>query len=56
LSSAHGFELDQDDRQLLDETVAAARRSLGERFDDAWAIGEELELPAAVDLALEALD
>ncbi len=56
LCSAHGFELDQGDRQLLDETVAAARRSLGERFDDAWAIGEELELPAAVDLALEALD
>jgi predicted ATPase len=56
LSSAHGFELDPDDRQLLDETVVASREALGERFEDAWAAGEELELPAAIDAALQALD
>jgi tetratricopeptide (TPR) repeat protein len=56
LSGAFGFELDPDDRRPLDETVAASRRALGERFDDAWAAGEELELPAAVELALQALD
>jgi predicted ATPase/class 3 adenylate cyclase len=56
LCNAHGFELDQDDRRLLDDTVAGARRALGERFEDAWAAGEELELPAAVELALQALD
>jgi hypothetical protein len=56
LCSAHGFELDQHDRRLLDDTVPVARRALGERFEDAWAAGEELELPAAVELALQALD
>jgi tetratricopeptide (TPR) repeat protein len=56
LCSAHGFELDPDDRRLLDDTVPAARRALGEGFEDAWAAGEELELPAAVELALQALD
>jgi tetratricopeptide (TPR) repeat protein len=55
LSKAHGFALDQDDRQLLDDTVPAARTALGDRFEEAWAAGEELELPAAVELALQAL-
>jgi predicted ATPase/class 3 adenylate cyclase len=56
LSKAHGFELDQDDRQLVDDTTLAARSALGDRFEEAWAVGEELELRAAVDLALQALD
>lgn len=56
LCNAHGFELDQDDRQLLDDAVPAARKALGDGFEDAWAAGEELELPAAVELALQALD
>ena len=56
LCNAHGFELDEDDRRLLDDTVSAARKALGDRFEDAWAAGEELELPAAVELALQALD
>jgi predicted ATPase/class 3 adenylate cyclase len=56
LCSAHGFELDPDDRRLVDDTVSVVRRALGESFEDAWAAGEELELPAAVELALEALD
>jgi predicted ATPase/class 3 adenylate cyclase/Flp pilus assembly protein TadD len=54
--SAHGFELDSDDRRLLDDTVATARRGLGDRFEHAWAAGEELELPAAVELALRSLE
>ncbi|HMJ00997.1 MAG TPA: adenylate/guanylate cyclase domain-containing protein [Gaiellaceae bacterium] len=56
LCNAHGFELDQDDRELLDDAVAAARQALGEGFEEAWAAGEELELPAAVELAIQALD
>jgi predicted ATPase/class 3 adenylate cyclase len=56
LCNAHGFELDPDDRRLLDDTVASAREALGDRFEDAWAAGEGLELAAAVDLALQALD
>jgi predicted ATPase/class 3 adenylate cyclase len=56
LCNAHGFELDLDERQLVDEAVPAARIALGDRFEDAWAAGEELELPAAVELALQALD
>jgi hypothetical protein len=56
LCSAHGFEFDQHDRRLLDDTVPVARRALGERFEDARAAGAELELPAAVELALQALD
>jgi predicted ATPase/class 3 adenylate cyclase len=56
LCSAHGFELDPDDRRLVDDTVTVARRALGKRFEDAWAAGKELELTAAVELALEALD
>ena len=55
LRNAHGFELDDDDRRLMDDTVSAARKALGDGFEDAWAAGEELELPAAVDLALQAL-
>jgi predicted ATPase/class 3 adenylate cyclase len=56
LRGVHGFALDPDDRQLLDDTVPTARRALGDRFDDVWAAGEELDLTAAVELALEALD
>jgi predicted ATPase len=56
LHSAHGFGLDPDDPRLLDDTVPAARVALGERFEDAWTTGAELELAAAVELALEALD
>jgi Tfp pilus assembly protein PilF len=55
LSNTHGFELDPDDRRLMDEAVPVVRQALGDRFEDAWATGEELELPAAVDLALVAL-
>ena len=56
LSNANGFELDEDDRRLMDETVPAARKASGDRFEDAWATGEELELPAAVEPARQALE
>jgi predicted ATPase/class 3 adenylate cyclase/Flp pilus assembly protein TadD len=56
LSNAHGFQLDEDDRRPLDDTVRAARKALGDRFEDAWETGADLGLAAAVELALEALD
>jgi predicted ATPase len=56
LHSAHGFGLDPDDPRLLDDTVPAAQVALGQRFEDAWTNGAELELAAAVELALKALD
>jgi predicted ATPase/class 3 adenylate cyclase/Tfp pilus assembly protein PilF len=52
----HGFELEPAERQLLDETVPAARIALGDDFEEAWAAGAELELADAVELALRALD
>ena len=56
LCEAHGFELEQFERELFDETATVVRRSLAERADAEWAIGSELDLDAAVDLALRALD
>jgi predicted ATPase/class 3 adenylate cyclase len=56
LCDEYGFGLDPLDRRLLDETVAAAREELGEGFEEVWAAGGALELAAAVELALPALD
>jgi predicted ATPase/class 3 adenylate cyclase len=56
LCRAHGFKLDPLNERMLDETVAAVREELGEGFEEAWAAGAELELAAAVELALGALD
>jgi tetratricopeptide (TPR) repeat protein len=56
LREAHGFELGPYERRLMDETVIAARRSLGNGFEDTWAAGAELELPAALERALRALN
>ena len=56
LCEAHGFELEQMERELFDETVTAVRRSLDERAGAEWAIGSELDLDTAVELALRALD
>jgi hypothetical protein len=41
---------------LLDDTVIAVRSALGNGFDEAWAAGADLDVDAAVDLALSALD
>ncbi len=56
LAGAHDFDLGPIYRRLMDETIPVARTALGEGFDEAWAAGAELELPAAVELALRALD
>jgi predicted ATPase len=53
---AHGFELEPLERKLLDETVDAVQRSLGDGAEVAWASGVELDLDAAVVIALSALD
>jgi hypothetical protein len=52
----HGFELEEDEGQPLGDTVVAVRSALGPGFDEAWAAGADLDLDAAVDLALRALD
>jgi predicted ATPase len=56
LSKAHGFELGPEESQLLAETAHGVRAALGDDIDRAWAAGAELDLSAAVELALHALD
>jgi predicted ATPase/class 3 adenylate cyclase len=56
VGASHGIEFDQDERRILDETMAVLREELGEHFEDAWRTGGELDLDAAVELALRALD
>jgi tetratricopeptide (TPR) repeat protein len=55
LCNAHGFELDPLEQQLLQETSLRVRHKLGGRADESWAAGRELDLSAAVELALSAL-
>jgi predicted ATPase len=55
LRSVHGFELDQAEGQLLSDTVTALQSALGDDLEEAWAAGADLDLDAAVDLALGAL-
>lgn len=56
LARSHGYMLEPPERRALDETTAAARQELGDAFEQAWAAGAELELEAAVELALRWLD
>lgn len=56
LCRAHGFELDPAERRLMDETMQRLSKVLGNDFEDALAEGAELELPAAVELAVSALN
>ncbi len=56
LRRVHSIDLDLAERQLLDDTVDAARNALGPGFEEAWAAGANLDLDATVDLALRALD
>lgn len=54
---SHGVGLDPFERRVLDQTAAAARQQLGEHaFEQAWDVGAELELEAAVELAIRSLD
>jgi predicted ATPase/class 3 adenylate cyclase len=56
LRRQHGFELELDEGQLLGDTVSAVRSELRDRVEEAWAAGADLDLDAAVELALRALD
>jgi hypothetical protein len=55
LCSARGIGLEMEKGQLLHETALAARASLGDRFEEEWASGAELDSEAAIELALDAL-
>jgi non-specific serine/threonine protein kinase len=55
LRRVHGFDLELSEGQLLGDTVTALRSALGDGLDKAWAAGADLDLDAAVDLALRAL-
>lgn len=53
--SALGLKLEKAERQLIDDTTRALRPSLGAGFEEARTAGAELDLRAAVELALHAL-
>jgi tetratricopeptide (TPR) repeat protein len=55
LCTAHRFELGWLQRKMVDESTQAARRVLGDKFEQVWHAGAELEVGAAVELALTAL-
>lgn len=56
LCTARGIELEPEVRRRMEEAAVGLREELGERFEEAWNAGAELELEAAVELALQALD
>ena len=51
----HGSVLDPPVRRWLDDTLTAIRSDLGDRFDEAWRSGADLEPEAAAELALGSL-
>jgi predicted ATPase/class 3 adenylate cyclase len=51
-----GFDLDQVTLALLRDTIDEARAILGAGFEEHWAGGAQLELEAAVELALASID
>jgi tetratricopeptide (TPR) repeat protein len=55
LRSAHGFAFDRADQQLLADTAGATRRTLGDAFERERAAGAELDLDAALELAIRTL-
>jgi predicted ATPase/class 3 adenylate cyclase len=55
LCTAHRFELGTLEREMVNESTQAARRVLGVKFEQAWKAGAELDVGAAVELALTAL-
>jgi predicted ATPase/class 3 adenylate cyclase len=55
LCKQHGFELEALEQALLAETIDAARRALGEGFDEQWENGMRLDLGQALELALSAI-
>jgi non-specific serine/threonine protein kinase len=55
LCAAHRFDLAPFEREMIDEATEAGRRALGDEFEQARAAGAELDVDAAVELALKAL-
>jgi tetratricopeptide (TPR) repeat protein len=55
ICTAHRFKLDTLERGLVEGTREAGRAALGEAFEDAWRTGAELDITAAVELALSSL-
>jgi predicted ATPase/class 3 adenylate cyclase len=55
-SEDRGFEFDATVLALIRDTSEEARGVLGDGFDEAWAAGAQLELDAAVELALASID
>jgi predicted ATPase/class 3 adenylate cyclase len=53
---AHGYSLGAVERVLLDEALKGARDTLGDDFERVYAAGTELDVAAAVELALGALE
>jgi predicted ATPase/class 3 adenylate cyclase len=55
LCRAHGFELETVERQFQQETLQAVHNLPGGPTDEAWPAGAELDVMAAVKLALNSL-
>jgi tetratricopeptide (TPR) repeat protein len=55
LCTAHRFELGSLEQEMLDDSKQAARRALGDKFEQVWQAGTELDVGAAVELALTTL-
>jgi predicted ATPase/class 3 adenylate cyclase/Tfp pilus assembly protein PilF len=53
--SAHGFGLDEIERQVMDDTALTVRETLGDAFEGEWTAGADLDLPAAVEVGVRAL-
>jgi tetratricopeptide (TPR) repeat protein len=56
LCAAHRFQLNTLEREMVDASTQAARQALGDEFEQAWQAGTELDVGAAVELALTTLD
>jgi hypothetical protein len=50
-----GLALEPIEARLMADTTAAVREALGGGFDDAWTAGANMDLAAAVDLAVKKL-
>jgi predicted ATPase/class 3 adenylate cyclase len=55
LCKAHRFDLGSLERQMVGGSTEAARLVLGDRFEQAWKAGAELDVGGAVELAMTAL-
>jgi predicted ATPase/class 3 adenylate cyclase len=55
LCAAHRFDLGSLEREFVERSTQSARRELGDEFERAWAAGAELDVGAAVELAMNTL-